>query len=194
MSVKILNHLGAVTVAAASASSSSSSSSSDTTVPSSENQSHPLGASQPHRSVKDKDRDSGLSGKERRNLRRNGTPLLSLKGKTHEPFNSASMSMAAFSSRSSSSSSMYSNKDHSNGINSAGGRNSLAPTTKSVSVSSTINVSTYNTTEKKRKEPSSSSATGMFFNDVTAANSITDVDKRMGTIATKSNISKKQRR
>lgn len=192
MSVKILNHLGAVTVAAASASSSSSSSSSDTTVPSSENQSHPLGASQPHRSVKDKDRDSGLSGKERRNLRRNGTPLLSLKGKTHEPFNSASMSMAAFSS--SSSSSMDSNKDHSNGINSAGGRNSLAPTTKSVSVSSTINVSTYNTTEKKRKEPSSSSATGMFFNDVTAANSITDVDKRMGTIATKSNISKKQRR
>ena len=158
---------------------------------------------QAHRSVRDTDRDSGLSGKERRNLRRSGTPVLSMKGTTEMSPSPAitSISASAFTCSSSSSSSSR-NSNNGSGINSMGGRNGPRPGSKTVSVSSSTSISDQQILEKKRKQPSSSTsssaglATGMFLNDVTSANSITDVDKRMGTTATKSSgsINKKQRR
>ena len=165
---------------------------------------------QAHKSVRDTDRDSGLSGKERRNLRRNGTPVLSMKGTTEKSPSPAitSISASAFTCSSISGSSSSSSRDSNNGsgINSMGGRNGPRPSSKTVSVSSSTSITDQQILEKKRKQPSSSSpstspglATGMFLNDVTSANSITDVDKRMGTTATKSSSSssssnKKQRR
>ena len=156
---------------------------------------------QAQRSVRDTGRDSGLSGKERRNLRRNGTPVLSTKGTTENSPSPAltTISASAFSSGSSSSSS-GSSRDSNNrsGINSMGGRNGPRTSSKTITMSSSTSITDLQILEKKRKQPSSSSgglATGMFLNDVISANSITDVDKRMGTTATKSSSSnKKQRR
>ena len=160
---------------------------------------------QAQRSVRDTCRDSGLSGKERRNLRRNGTPVLSTKGTTENSPSPAltTISASAFSSGSSSgssSSSSSSSRDSNNGsgINSMGGRNGPRTSSKTITMSSSTSITDLQILEKKRKQPSSSSgglATGMFLNDVISANSITDVDKRMGTTATKSSSSnKKQRR
>ena len=156
---------------------------------------------QAQRSVRDTGRDSGLSGKERRNLRRNGTPVLSTKGTTENSPSPAltTISASAFSSDSSSSSSSSSrDSNNGSGINSMGGRNGPRTSSKTITMSSSTSITDLQILEKKRKQPSSSSgglATGMFLNDVISANSITDVDKRMGTTATKSSSSnKKQRR
>ena len=156
---------------------------------------------QAQRSVRDTGRDSGLSGKERRNLRRNGTPVLSTKGTTENSPSPAltTISASAFSSGSSSSSSSSSrDSNNGSGINSMGGRNGPRTSSKTITMSSSTSITDLQILEKKRKQPSSSSgglATGMFLNDVISANSITDVDKRMGTTATKSSSSnKKQRR
>ena len=152
---------------------------------------------QAQRSVRDTGRDSGLSGKERRNLRRNGTPVLSTKGTTE---NSPSPALTTISASAFSSGSSSSSRDSNNGsgINSMGGRNGPRTSSKTITMSSSTSITDLQILEKKRKQPSSSSgglATGMFLNDVISANSITDVDKRMGTTATKSSSSnKKQRR
>ena len=150
------------------------------------------------KSGKEKDRDSGLSAKEIRNMRRNGTPS---KRKSEEESVSVSESVSAsFSTSSVSSSSSGGKRGRDNsGISSTGGRNAIV--SKSVggsgsaggsgSVSSSSSSSSVS--EKKRKQPGTSD-TGMFYNDVSSATSITDIDKRMGTKTTAGVSSKKQRR